>query len=266
MHEHDLDLIAEYAGGSLSDASEAARLVSSCERCATEFTAHRAVLEALGSLPPVTLGELERARLHRDVLAAIEADSPSPVRVIRPASTSRWWERVGLRVAAVAAVALVGVGLVGVLARMSPTADMADTIAAEMAPDTGDEAETTTAAAEMAGLAAADTSESRLENRIPTIVDLGNVDRAELTKAIEEQQAIVVEQARSTEAGAPTLEAPKDGAVDEFADRLGTCAVDPGAALVIVAEVEGRPIAIAFDERGEPSAVWTDSCEAADIG
>ncbi len=267
MHEHDLDLIAEYAGGSLSDGAEAARLVASCERCANEFAAHRAVLEALGSLPSVALNEFERARLHRGVLAAIGDDTPVAVRVIERSARVGWWDRLGLRVAAVAAVGVVGVGLVGVLSRMSSPDQLTDTVAAELAPGGEAEAPTTTmaSASDMAGLAASDTEEARLESRTRPVVDLGEVERSVLSQAIEEQQAILMERAHGDDGGA-TVEAPEAATTDEFADPLNQCQVDPGVVLVIVAQVDGRPIAVPFDQAGLPSPVWTDTCEVADIG
>jgi len=72
MHDHDLDLIAAHADGTLDDLAaqvEAARLVEACPVCATEFRTQQTVKGWLGAAPSVTLTETERSRLHADVAA-----------------------------------------------------------------------------------------------------------------------------------------------------------------------------------------------------
>ena len=77
MHEHDLDLIAAAAGGDPdADQAEAARLVADCDECRQEWDAQRTAIAALTAAPPAVLDDLERARLHRAVTAALEDDRP----------------------------------------------------------------------------------------------------------------------------------------------------------------------------------------------
>jgi hypothetical protein len=265
MHEHDLDLIASYADGSLADTGEAERLVSSCARCAAEFTAQQAALAALRDLPPVSLNDLERTRLHREVLAAVGEGSPSDVRVVEFRSRG-WWERVGLRAAAVAAVALVGIGLVGVLGRMAPTAQ--DSFAGEeMATEAAATDATMEAGSEVAELAGADTA-AAAPAASPRTIDLGAVDMATLNRAIEERLTDQVDS--SLAAGDGTTAAPSEDLADESAKertlQLARCDLDPLTPLVLVAEVDGRPIAVVFDGDPNPRALWTDTCEPADLG
>lgn len=264
MHDHDLDLIASYADGSLSDTGEAERLVSSCARCAAEYTAQQAALAALRDLAPVSLNDLERARLHREVLAAVEVGAPSDVRVVEFRSRG-WWERVGLRVAAVAAVAVVGVGLAGVLGRMAPTAQ--DSLAGgELATETAASDATMEAGSDVAELAGADAAAAPVAS--PQTIDLGAVDMATLNRAIEERLSDQVD--TSLAVGDGTTVAPPGELADESTMKrsllLARCELDPLTPLVLVAEVDGRPIAVVFDGDPTPRALWTDTCEPADLG
>ena len=114
MHDHDLDLIAAYADGSLEqDSLEAERLVASCDVCREEYQRQREMKELLGSLPPVTLTDVERHRLHSELRRELTPPSPA---VATPRRTRRapWWTRV----AVVAAGFLVVVVGAGVLVRM----------------------------------------------------------------------------------------------------------------------------------------------------
>lgn len=105
MHKHDLDLIAEYAAGTLGDESEARALVESCQTCAGEYRAQSSALAALTGIGPAHMTEHERARLHRDLWTELR----SPVAVAAPASS--WWRSWAFGAAAfiVVAIALLGV-------------------------------------------------------------------------------------------------------------------------------------------------------------
>lgn len=106
MHEHDLDLIAALAEGSLDDESVARALVEECQECREEMLAQEKALTALASVPPTGMTDWERARLHRDVWTGIRGDEPATRGPIR------WY-----RWAYVAAGLFVVVGLAGVLNR-----------------------------------------------------------------------------------------------------------------------------------------------------
>jgi hypothetical protein len=107
MHKHDLDLIAEYAGGSLRDDSTARALVESCDTCAAEFRAQQAVLSELRSIEPAGLTQLERAQLRRDLWTDLRAQPVSEP----SAGAMPGWRSWAFGAAAVmfVAVALVGV-------------------------------------------------------------------------------------------------------------------------------------------------------------
>ncbi len=104
MHDHDLDLIAALAEGSLHDETAARALVENCPECREEYAGQRAAIEFLASAPEVSMTELERAGLHRDLWTELRS---------APATTKQvpWWYRWSY----VAAGLFVVVGLAGVL-------------------------------------------------------------------------------------------------------------------------------------------------------
>jgi hypothetical protein len=133
MHEHDLDLIAALADGSVSDgdngvasdgdngvASDAAAarsLIETCPVCRAEYEAQTRVLGWLADVPTPSMTDLERAGLHRAVRSAVEGERP-------PAVPAPWWQRLGY----VAAGLLVAAGLFGVLRNAGLTGE-GDTLA-----------------------------------------------------------------------------------------------------------------------------------------
>jgi len=176
MHEHDLDLIAALAAGSLADESGARALIGQCEVCRAEYQSQTEVLAWVASAPRVEMTELEKAALHRDLWTEL---TNAPIR----SAASPWWQRW----AYVAAGLFVTVGLATVLNGQfgggdsgAPTlaetaADLADSpTAEEMAPfaaDDGDEGgfdqgqATTTAAAEAANLPFAELADEARASR-----------------------------------------------------------------------------------------------------
>lgn len=104
MHSHhDLDLIAAFAEGRLTDSAEAEELVANCQDCSEAYRAHRLVLEAIAAEQPPAMDDLERRRLHSNVWNALQTEpaaAPSP-------SGVPWW----YRAASVAAVLVVVVGV-----------------------------------------------------------------------------------------------------------------------------------------------------------
>jgi hypothetical protein len=108
MHKHDLDLVAEFAAGTLGDESAARALVDSCDRCAQEYLAQGSALAALSGIGPAQMTEHERSRLHRDLWT--ELRSPA---VTAPAPrASSWWQSWAF---GSAAFILVAVSLIGVM-------------------------------------------------------------------------------------------------------------------------------------------------------
>jgi len=122
MHEHDVDLIAALADGSLGDETEARALVDSCDICHTEYLEQTEVLALISAAPSARMSDLEKAALHRDLWTELRR---APART----GSTPWWQRWSY----VAAGLFVVVGLVGVL---------------NLAQDTGGEASDTTIAAE----------------------------------------------------------------------------------------------------------------------
>lgn len=108
MHKHDLDLIAEYAAGTLGNESEARALVESCDRCAEEYLAQGSALAALSGIGPAQMTEHERARLHRDLWTELR----SPVATAPAPRANPWWQSWAF---GSAAFVLVAVSLVGVM-------------------------------------------------------------------------------------------------------------------------------------------------------
>jgi Flp pilus assembly pilin Flp len=108
MHKHDLDLIAEFAGGSLRDDSRARALIQSCDICAAEFRSQQAVLTQLRNIEPAGMTELERAQLHRDLWTDLRSQAGSePSRGAAPGW--RGWAF------GAAAIVFVAVALIGVM-------------------------------------------------------------------------------------------------------------------------------------------------------
>lgn len=259
MHEHDLDLIAEFAQGSPEPGVERARrLVETCDVCAAEYRAQREIRTLLAGLPSASMSDAERVVLREAVLGGLPSE-PSPRRAPSRAVPRRWYA-----LGSAAAALLLVVGLVGVLSNMggSDTADLAVPAA--------DEAASTTTAAEAGsdvealeryaddGGAAADTTmemaaaEAVEEPPFPPVVDLGPADRAALDEAIERMLA-------SVEA---TDSAPLETG-DLASDLSPSCLDSAGGRVhgVVMADLDGSRIEV-FVIRSADGATSLESFEA----
>jgi len=107
MHDHDLDLIASLADGSLDDPAEARALVETCQDCSLEYETQLAIIASLSTIEPVTMTELEKAALHRDLWSELRSQSAR-----KPATP--WWYRFSYAAAGLFVV----VGLVAVATQM----------------------------------------------------------------------------------------------------------------------------------------------------
>jgi len=108
MREHELELIAGLAEGSLEDESEARTLIDSSAEHRREYEAQLLAIESLGSVGVPRMSDSERSRLHRDVWAGLRSETA-------PNAPGVPWY---YRWAPIAAGLLVVVGVVTVLAQM----------------------------------------------------------------------------------------------------------------------------------------------------
>lgn len=159
MHRHNLDLIAEYAQGSLADESRARALVESCATCRTEFETQRSLMNQLAGVGNASLADHERSALHRDVWTELRHPAAR-----QSSRSGAWWSG---WVLGGATIAFVAVGLIGVLNNQD------DSVVAESSSEAG------------SALDGEDTSEQAVE---PT-GDEGAESLSETTLAMMEEAA-----------------------------------------------------------------------------
>jgi len=199
MHEHDLDLIAALADGSLADETEARALVDSCDFCHTEYLEQTDVLALIAAAPSARMTDLEKAALHRDLWTELRREPAT-------AQSTPWWQRWSY----VAAGLFVAVGLVGVL---------------NLAQDTGGEASDTTIAAE----ATADLQAPSNEEGVPFVAGEdsaeGGAESATTTAAAQEALAPpfgeLADEARAQRDNGTMSTLGSDEDADECLTRLG---------------------------------------------
>jgi hypothetical protein len=128
QHHHDPALIMALAEEQL-DAADAHRVETellACRQCAEDLTFQRAALEVLRTAEPVAMTELERARLHRAVLAEARPAAASS----RPTRRDTRRFRLVAAMGSVAAVLLAVVAIGPRLGGFGGSDDAADTTAA----------------------------------------------------------------------------------------------------------------------------------------
>lgn len=198
MHEHDLDLIAALAEGSLEDERAARALLEECELCRAEYKSQTEVLAWVESVPRVEMTDLEKAALHRDLWTEL---TRAPTRAAAP-----WWQRWSY----VAAGLFVAVGLVAVLNGEFGGGEAAEPTLAETAADLDDSAATE----EMAPLAEDSGADGGLEQ-----------GGATTTAAAEEAVAIpfaeLAEQARASRSTDQETGTSDDETVEECLASIG---------------------------------------------
>jgi hypothetical protein len=122
MHEHDIELIVAIAEGEMTprEQQEAEASLATCEACRTDLELQREALAVLRAATPVTMTDLERAALHRNVMAALTpVAKPSDSK-----STVPWFQRLMPAMAAAAALMVV-VGVGSILVDGADEADLA---------------------------------------------------------------------------------------------------------------------------------------------
>ncbi len=197
MHEHDFELIAAIAEGELSPTEQAAAeaTLASCQDCRSDLELQREALAIMRAARPVKMTDLERAMIHRNVLAAVRPATPTSLS--KPSVS--WFQRLMPAMAAAAAL-LVVVGVGSVLVNGAGDADSAaktTSVAAESLRNAADD-EVAGAASEGQLGDAADattTTMSLLAPAVSIVEDLGIVSRdrlkelvVELTAASEQDQ------------------------------------------------------------------------------
>lgn len=120
MRDRDIELIAALAEGSLEDETEARALIASSEEHLLEYEAQKQAIEALGSVEPARMTDVEKAALHRDVWTEVTSSTTSKTK-------TPWY----YRLAPVAASLFVVVGIGAVLTQNgdSDSADPVDLVA-----------------------------------------------------------------------------------------------------------------------------------------
>lgn len=233
MHDHDLDLIASLADGSLDDPAEARARVETCSECNLEYQTQVTIIATLSSVEPATMTELEKAALHRDLWTELRSQ---PAKTI----THPWWYRWSYAAAGL----FVLVGLVAVVNQIGGGGDQAaETFleaasgldgAADQPMDSaqGESAETTMAAADAGGAATPDfkalAAETRREQLPPTErATLSDEDEADClrTAGLENHEVVGgVEADRSYLVAIPSGADPDAGTPVTFVDAA-TCEV-----------------------------------------
>lgn len=139
MHDHDFDLIAALAEGSLPahEAEVAHRSIGECAECSAELAGQRAALAAIASAPRPGLTMAESGDLRREVLRSL---GRQPAREAPPARRP-WW---GLVTATAVVIALLALApLVNLLSTDSGDSSAAETT---VAPESAESRQADTAA------------------------------------------------------------------------------------------------------------------------
>lgn len=129
MRDHEIELIAGLAEGTLDDETAARALIESSAEALAEFQAQKSALTALSAALPAEMSEHERAALRRDVWTALGKES-------QPVVGTPWYYRLSYAAAGL----LVVVGLVSVLNRPGDDerAGLSRTETAELSADAAD--------------------------------------------------------------------------------------------------------------------------------
>ncbi|MGH8915015.1 MAG: hypothetical protein ACRDZM_10940 [Acidimicrobiia bacterium] len=159
MHDHDQDLIAALADGSLDDETEGRALIESCDDCLSEYQDQVEILTLLASTPTAHMTDLERAALHRDLWSELNKPATRP-------SSPPWW----LRWSYVAAGLFVTIGLVSVLSGQTLFGEAANRAAevSETFSETGSGLGDSSGGAEEAPLYGLDSAEEDAESATTT--------------------------------------------------------------------------------------------------
>ncbi|MCJ7754793.1 MAG: hypothetical protein MUP13_09530, partial [Thermoanaerobaculales bacterium] len=188
MHEHDFELIAAIAEGKLSPAEQAAAeaILASCQDCRSDLELQREALVILRATQPVTMTNLERATIHRNVLAAVRPATPTSVS--KPSAP--WFQRLMPAMATAAALlVVVGVGsiLVNGAGDTDSTAETTTVAGASLRNADDEEIAEATSEGQLGDVADATTTTlSLLAPAVSIVEDLGIVSRDRLKELVVE--------------------------------------------------------------------------------
>ncbi|MEX2422672.1 MAG: hypothetical protein WD990_01720 [Acidimicrobiia bacterium] len=267
MHDHDLDLIAEFASGFLTgaDESRAAEFVRSCDRCAAEFEDQTNIRSLLAAAPAPALSEFERTSLRRSVL-----DTVAP-----PPRARMNWQRRFLAVTGVAAAVLVtavGVGVVGQLGGSG--GDDSFTVA-----DGGESFATTTAASDMRVPPADSDDAAEADEEIGALAaDEETVDDGAVAESAASSPNLLIDAGEfATQDELDSLLAEITALVADTTDVVAvedavafgaTCAVDVESQLlaVVIATIDDSPAQVFLSgDRLEPSVTFLAGADCAPL-
>lgn len=134
MHNHDQDLIAALAEGTLDGAAAAAASadIAGCSTCSADLAAQRTAIVAMAGVSPVALTAAESARLRSAVASAIGIE-PTPTPVSAPRARRTPWGAIAIAAASLAGIVGV-VPVIGLLSQGSNDSAAATTFAAVALP------------------------------------------------------------------------------------------------------------------------------------
>jgi len=120
MHNHDQDLIAALAEGTLDTAAAAAATadIAGCSICSADLAAQRVAVVAIAGASPVAMTAAESARLRSAVASAIGIES-SPAKVPSARARHTPWGSIAIAAASLAGI----IGVVPVLGLLTQGSD-----------------------------------------------------------------------------------------------------------------------------------------------
>ncbi len=265
MHNHDLDLVAARAEGSVSpaDATLVDEWISTCAECSQEFESQQLALDSLRLVEPAALSDIERARLHRGVREAIAEVQLGKSPQAHPAPAGGRWLKLlaGSAAAILVLVVAFGVVLPSFGGRDTTSADLAleatqtSVAAATPAPSAAfginDDATVAEAAADAAGM------DSMVG--APPLLQLGELtpeDLANLSIPIED---FGLARATPLDQDEPTRQAPLPADREAYRQAIeqpltcseeGLSLIDGGPIWFGIATIDGRLIELFRSETG----------------
>lgn len=261
MHEHDTDLVAALAEGTLdgTEATAAEAAIAACPRCAADLAAQRTAVEATGSLGTARLTDAERTDLRASIASAVGLDlHPAPVESPTKRRRGIPWPSVAVAALSVLAVVAV-VPLIGTLTT-SGSDDAASSVELALTSSTvAEEQELDAAADDQAGGDADGERELAAATEAPTTTLAATAESGDTFTAAATLDEIVEAADELLELAEP---APGRACGDAAADLFDDFA-DVSVAPVPLGDGEGRAYLVSPDgETVEGLVVFAaDGCD-----